>query len=465
MSVPVPDEPKNIELSTREQEVLELVVTGASNKEIAQQLVISVNTVKVHVRNIFEKMGVQSRTELTRLAIQEKRVSLDEDTPDESAQADAASTARTFLLSENPPLMLPRWQQFYLLAALALAAVVAIVPLIQREAPRIAPELPVLYAQASTPTPEPVEIGQSSSRWKTHTAMPTSRAGLALAALERRIYAIGGVRENNSATRSVEIFDTLSQKWSEGASKPTAATNISGAIIDGKIYVPGGCTNDGSALDTMETYDPATDTWTTGEPLPAPRCGYGLAAANNSLYLFGGWNGDAFVDTIFSYTPGQKGWEQLSQSLPQPLGFMGAAALNDTIYLAGGFDGSQELNQTYAFNPTTGQLQKKAPLLEGRGGLALVSGGSHLFAVGGGWNHTSDSSERYDPATDSWTTVETPFNGRWRNLGLTTVDTSLYAVGGWNDTDETFMDSVVSYQFIYQLFLPISSGNEGEDSQ
>jgi LuxR family transcriptional regulator, maltose regulon positive regulatory protein len=50
-------------LTGREREVLQLVVDGASNREIAERLVLSVNTVKKHVFNICGKLGVQSRTQ------------------------------------------------------------------------------------------------------------------------------------------------------------------------------------------------------------------------------------------------------------------------------------------------------------------------------------------------------------------------------------------------------------------
>ena len=50
-------------LSQRELEVLQLISDGASNREIAQELVLAIGTVKKHISNIFGKLGVSSRTQ------------------------------------------------------------------------------------------------------------------------------------------------------------------------------------------------------------------------------------------------------------------------------------------------------------------------------------------------------------------------------------------------------------------
>lgn len=58
-------------LSEREREVLNLIAAGATNREIAQRLVIAENTAKVHVRNVLDKLHVRNRQQAAALAIKE----------------------------------------------------------------------------------------------------------------------------------------------------------------------------------------------------------------------------------------------------------------------------------------------------------------------------------------------------------------------------------------------------------
>jgi NarL family two-component system response regulator LiaR len=62
------------ELTHREREVLALMVDGLNNAEIAARLVISLGTVKFHVSNIFQKLGVDSRVEVVKLALERKLI-------------------------------------------------------------------------------------------------------------------------------------------------------------------------------------------------------------------------------------------------------------------------------------------------------------------------------------------------------------------------------------------------------
>ena len=54
-------------LTTREQQVMELILAGKLNKVIADELQISMRTVEVHRANLFEKMGVRTAVELAQL--------------------------------------------------------------------------------------------------------------------------------------------------------------------------------------------------------------------------------------------------------------------------------------------------------------------------------------------------------------------------------------------------------------
>lgn len=58
-------------LTVKEREVLDLLAKGLSNKELAGQLVVSMSTVKSHLRSIFEKLGVKNRQEAVGRAIEQ----------------------------------------------------------------------------------------------------------------------------------------------------------------------------------------------------------------------------------------------------------------------------------------------------------------------------------------------------------------------------------------------------------
>jgi len=60
------------QLTERERDVLRCMVDGLNNNEIAEELVVSLGTVKFHISNIFHKLGVDSRVEAVKAAIEQK---------------------------------------------------------------------------------------------------------------------------------------------------------------------------------------------------------------------------------------------------------------------------------------------------------------------------------------------------------------------------------------------------------
>jgi LuxR family maltose regulon positive regulatory protein len=61
------DRPRRSGLTPKEHLVLELLATGAGYAEIARSLDIELNTVRTHVRSLYDKLGVQNRAEAVNL--------------------------------------------------------------------------------------------------------------------------------------------------------------------------------------------------------------------------------------------------------------------------------------------------------------------------------------------------------------------------------------------------------------
>lgn len=423
-------------LSERELEILQLVATGTTNKEVARRLGISVNTVKVHLRNIFEKLGAESRTEATMIAVREGWVVVPE------ARLPSPTEA-------VPPPPLPWFRRVALIAAavLAIGGTALAWPRPAPSAPPLAGLLPV----GENFSPNQALRSDEKGGWMEQAQMPTRRAWLGLAMQDRRLYAVGG-EGSEGVTGATEVYNPATDVWTRAAEKPTPAAYVGAASLEGRIFVPGGCTDDGRALDVVEAYDPFTDQWEPVAPLPRPRCAYASTVYRGQLYLFGGTDGEGYVATTYVYDPKEDRWQERTP-MPQAQALAAATAMDGSIYVVGGYRAGRELASCVRYDPAEDAWAPCTPLRIARGGLGLVALGGQLYAIGGGgWGGYLGFNERYDPTNDRWEAVGTPLTGGWQGAGVTLLDLTIYAVGGYSGD---YLSLTLSFEPLpFRIFIP-----------
>ncbi len=443
-----------VELSEREQEILKLVATGASNKQIAQQLAISPNTVKVHLRNIFGKIGAATRTEAALYAVRAglaDRALTSPTNPEDQATQDAPQMSH--VLPEAAPAQVPRaiavptgrrlperpHPAVWLAVGLALIAIlIGLQPAFRRQ---------LASATQVPPTAVP--------RWQTKLNLPTARAGLAGVMYDNQIYAIGG-ETTTGVTGITERYDVVSNTWTTLASKPGPVTDIEAAVAGGLIYVPGGRLASGAITNTLAVYDPEANLWSQRSPIPAALSGYALATLEGKLYLFGGWDGVHYVDTVYSYDPQSDEWRTLS-ALPLARGFASAAAAAGRIYVIGGTDGSKLLTDNEEFNPDSAARggpawRMRAPLPVGRSRMASATVADIIHVIGGEAVTGQWLALEYVTLTDTWQPIELPQMGSWSRLAAVSSGTFLFAFGGV--VNGAPVADNLSYQALYTIILP-----------
>ena len=410
----------NETLSEREIEILRLVATGVSNKEIATHLVISPNTVKVHLRNIFTKIGVVSRTEATLYALKNGLIDpsfMPKTEPTQPVHVEAEPSllgqAEPILMEQPAPKRRP-----LLVAGLAALIVIGLLALGATAWTLLRPRTP----PAATPVPtaaQPVTL-PVQSRWAGEPELPEARRDMAAVVYENEIYLFGGQTSAGVSAAAVR-YDPLNKAWETLADKPTAVSHAQGALLGEKVYVPGGQAADGKPIAALEVYDLRQDQWDTLAPLPVPLSRYGLAAYEGNLYLVGGWDGETYSSAVYRYDPETDAWSERSP-LPGPLGGCGVAALPGKLLVIGGFDGTQALTQTLAYFPNRDNSgddpwEERPALPEARYNLSVVTLANAAYVIGGQQGDLAPLMLVDEAA--AWTTFDMPpqTGGRGRSGG------------------------------------------------
>ncbi|MCS6826695.1 MAG: LuxR C-terminal-related transcriptional regulator [Caldilinea sp.] len=439
-------------LSEREMEVARLLATGASNAEIARELVISPHTVKVHLRNIFEKLQVNSRTEATMVLVQRGWLIV----PGAVVEAVEKPPPSP---PEPPPIQdLPgyvaSWQRTYLVAVLSLCILLFIAPLAGAWMAG-APDL-LTNAKASVTAPPSLQL---DSRWQARAPLRFPLGRHAMVNLGGVHFVLGGETNGGATLDAVSYYDPTIGAWVSAVPLPMPLANLAAATHGERIYAAGGSRSqpDGKASlsDLLLAYDVALGRWEEISRLPYPVAGAALVADDGALYLLGGWDGQTMRDEIWRFPLPKEGedngWEQIGH-LAKARAFLGAAFIQGDIYVGGGYDGEHELDLLERFTPATGELRELAPMATPRGGLALVFDGVALYALGGGWTRTLINLERYDLITNAWSNFPSPIEGEWRHLAAVGDNGQIVITGGWAGD---YLDSQLQYQSSFRALLPV----------
>lgn len=429
-------------LSERELEILKLVATGASNKEIAARLVISPNTVKVHLRNIFAKIEVVSRTEATLYAMRIGLVS--PGNSHHTVEYDGAS-----LEGERSLTPVPRIRLLWMV--MAIGVVLSVIALLFILAIRLQAS-PTALVTPPVPTPQ--------SRWSFHQALPVSGFGMAIASYEGTVFLFGGQRDGQISSM-VNAYRVENDEWQEKTAKPTPVSDAEAALLGEKIYVPGGRGVDGKTTALLEIYDPRSDRWEQAEPMPIALSGYALASFEGQLYVFGGWDGADYSDRVFVYDAGEDAWQE-RQPMDTPRAYGSAAVLGAKIMLAGGVNQRGRLTNLLAYYPqreSVGEVawESRSGLPENREWISLVILAENLYLVGGSLDQERARLPilRYDENTGQWESLDQPPVAIGAQAGVAAIGNHIHFFGG--DIAGTAQSEHLAFQAIYTVLIPAIS--------
>ncbi len=457
-------------LSQREIEILRLVATGATNQQIATQLDITLNTVKVHLRNIFAKLDVSSRTEASLYAVRVGLVKIESESSviyktddvesinisspyanghiidtDTSLSTESLQMSSSNPIDQRQPDALRSNSNLKLWLVLAIFMLLGLILIVV--VPESFVELATLQRSTSLPMSPPETTAQD---WNRRTPMTSLRTGFDLVAYNGRIYAVGGVTANG-VTGLLECYNAQSDTWIQLSPKPTPVADMQAVVIGSKFYVAGGRLESGAVTNVLEVYNPEIDQWQSLVSLPEPRSNYAAANIDGKLYLFGGWDGSEYRAETWMFDPDTETW-QAKAPMPQSRAQMSTNIISNRIHLIGGQDTSGFLSLHQSYEPFQDHEQgqpwrtwPKLPQVNEHITTVTILNNIYVF------DPINRTLFIYDANTESWGAFETQLPSNIIYLKAVLLNTHMYLLG-LTAPEQPFH---IEYQILYQAQLPL----------
>eukprot|EP00808_Paulinella_micropora_P015037 g65041.t1 len=222
-----------------------------------------------------------------------------------------------------------------------------------------------------------------SNNWTRVDDLNVARTGLGAAAAAGKVYAVGGCTGNDGVrVKTTECFNpnvTAQGNWTVVASMNNARENAGVVALNGKVYAFGGIDENQNTLSTAEVYDPINDTWTFIANMKVARDAPAAAVLNGTIYAIGGQDAQGHVlNSTECYDLITQNWT-LVGDLNVARMMAQAGTVEGVMYVVGGLVGqaeNQTLESTERFNETTQTWTISANLSQPRRsfGLATLTG-------------------------------------------------------------------------------------------
>jgi len=298
-------------------------------------------------------------------------------------------------------------------------------------------------AQRVTDSPAPPG---AAGRWNRRAALPVARSEMNWAtAWAGRMHVIGGYGEGRVDRAYHHVYDPVRDQWLVAAPLPRGANHVAVAALDGRVYALGGFLEQNRRSDDKAyAYDVASDRWVAIAPLPRPRGAAAAVALDGNVHLIGGATEPASERASIGwheiYDPQADAWRML-KPLPGARDHAGIATYGGEIHIVGGRFNTFEYNNGlhHVHLPARDTWEERAPLPTPRSGHGLVAYRDRLFAMGGEAGVPANGQiqrarvfgqmESYDPRTDTWAS-HAPMPTPRHSVAAAAIGDAIYVAGG-----------------------------------